>query len=183
MGVIGILPSDIVIIVNDAWNNSFARVSTNRKAIAERGWYPYNRNILLHDDICATMTETEASNELVGKEIVVSSPQSEQSISTISASSEYDTYVSRSSVRKPVMLNLGTGMGLHVLKTIVTETDIAKARDVVIGESVAEEITERYENKMKEEMERQLRRQKREQEQLLKQEKAFAGLLENIELY
>jgi hypothetical protein len=33
---------DIVGIVHYAWNASFARVETNKKAIANRGWYPTN---------------------------------------------------------------------------------------------------------------------------------------------
>ena len=37
---------DIVGIVHYAWNTSFARVETNKKAIANRGWYPVNYILL-----------------------------------------------------------------------------------------------------------------------------------------
>jgi len=37
---------DIVGIVHYAWNASFARVETNKKAIANRGWYPANYILL-----------------------------------------------------------------------------------------------------------------------------------------
>jgi hypothetical protein len=47
---------------------SFTRVKKTNKAIAERGWYPYNRNILLHDNICATMTQTETNVKTLGIE-------------------------------------------------------------------------------------------------------------------
>ena len=43
----GITTQDIIPIINTGWDNSFARVRTNRKAYCERGWCPYNRNLLL----------------------------------------------------------------------------------------------------------------------------------------
>jgi hypothetical protein len=46
-----ILPTDIIPIVNYAWNGSFDNVETNKKAILERGWFPLNRMLLLHSDI------------------------------------------------------------------------------------------------------------------------------------
>ena len=43
--------SDIVKLVGLAWNKSFARKETNKKAIAARGWNPLNYNVLLHPEI------------------------------------------------------------------------------------------------------------------------------------
>jgi hypothetical protein len=42
---------DIVPLINKAWYPSFANKTTNRKAIAARGWNPLNRNLLLHPEI------------------------------------------------------------------------------------------------------------------------------------
>ena len=42
---------DIVGLVNTAWDNSFANIATNKKAIYERGWYPLKYNVLLHPEI------------------------------------------------------------------------------------------------------------------------------------
>jgi hypothetical protein len=39
-------PTDIVPIVNYAWNSSFAKKESNRNAIFERGWNPCNYNLL-----------------------------------------------------------------------------------------------------------------------------------------
>ena len=39
------------------------RIRTNKVAIAARGWWPYNRNLLLDDKICATMTDDEKLKE------------------------------------------------------------------------------------------------------------------------
>ena len=54
-----IQPTDIIPCVNYAWEQSFARVETNKKAIADRGWGPLNFNLLNNDDIKATMTDSE----------------------------------------------------------------------------------------------------------------------------
>ena len=51
--------TDIIPLINKAWNDSFARVEKNKQAIAERGWYPLNRNILLNDELRSTMTPAE----------------------------------------------------------------------------------------------------------------------------
>ena len=34
-----------MLLINSAWNNSFARIDTNKKDITDRGWGPYNRNM------------------------------------------------------------------------------------------------------------------------------------------
>ena len=36
----------IIKLVKTTWNKLFARTLTNRKTIAERGWYPLNQNFL-----------------------------------------------------------------------------------------------------------------------------------------
>ena len=48
--------TDIVGLVQIAWKRSFARVKTNIKAVAHRGWGPkaLNYNVLLHPEILAT---------------------------------------------------------------------------------------------------------------------------------
>lgn len=58
---IAIASEDIVVLVSAAWPTSFGRIRTNKKAIAERGWYPPNRNLLLHKDI---VIETEAEERV-----------------------------------------------------------------------------------------------------------------------
>ena len=51
--------SELMVLINIAWNKSFARADKNRRVIADRGWGPYNRNILTISHIRATMTETD----------------------------------------------------------------------------------------------------------------------------
>ncbi len=45
--------------MSQAWADSFARVATNKKAIAEGGWGPLNYNCLLHPEIAATRHRQE----------------------------------------------------------------------------------------------------------------------------
>ena len=54
-----IQPYGIIIIVNCVWSESFGRPTTNQKAIANRGWFPLNRALLLNNTIWITMTNDE----------------------------------------------------------------------------------------------------------------------------
>ena len=54
----GIYPTDIMSIVNDAWDCSFAVVKSNQTAIADRGWNPLNYCLLDDNDIKCTMTDS-----------------------------------------------------------------------------------------------------------------------------
>jgi hypothetical protein len=60
---LGILPTDIMMMINHAWPLSFGNVRTNKKAIEERGWFPFNRNLLLDEEIRQTMTIDETRKE------------------------------------------------------------------------------------------------------------------------
>ena len=50
---------------------SFARVKSNKKAIAERGWFPYNLNLMLDPSICASIKKEEKANELLEKIAII----------------------------------------------------------------------------------------------------------------
>jgi len=45
---------DIVGVVHHSWNQSFAKVEGNKKAIAERGWAPLTYNLLDHPELQRT---------------------------------------------------------------------------------------------------------------------------------
>ena len=90
----GIYATDIMIIVNDAWQQSFARVDHNKKAISDRGWGPLNYNLLNDEDIKATMTDlesrefmsmlkTDSNDSSINKSL--SLPSMETSVSDITA--------------------------------------------------------------------------------------------------
>lgn len=50
-----------MLVLNAAWEKSFARVSYNKDAIAARGWGPLTRNLLDNSEILATATEEDLS--------------------------------------------------------------------------------------------------------------------------
>ena len=56
IGEMELLTTDIIPIINKGWVNSFAEVEPNKKAIAELGCFPYNRNLLIHKQLRDTIT-------------------------------------------------------------------------------------------------------------------------------
>jgi hypothetical protein len=65
-GLVGTIEkTDIVGLVGCAWNQSFARVASNQKAVAERGWGPLCYNLLLHPEI--NLDQNRKSFQLVSK--------------------------------------------------------------------------------------------------------------------
>jgi hypothetical protein len=127
----GIMPTNIMVIVNDAWVQSFVRVNTNKKALAKRGWFPYNHILLDHPDLRTTMTEQQLKEE---KASMLSCDDS-QDISelTLDTAIKDTSYYSRHTT-KPVPLNLSGAMGQHILTHIVREVDLQTARERVESE-------------------------------------------------
>ena len=114
-------------LVNEAWSKSFARVNTNKKAMAEQGWFPYNQKLLQHPDITITKhlaSVTDSQETYLCMEAHDLSPTSQLSDLTLPTFDQQ--YVSRRSV--PCHVNLDKGMGMHVLSHIVRENDIMLAR-------------------------------------------------------
>jgi len=59
----GMVDTDLMPLINEAWEKSFARVDKNRNAIADRGWNPLNKALLLDPTLRSTMTLKEKSEE------------------------------------------------------------------------------------------------------------------------
>jgi len=120
----GIQSSDIVPIVNVAWQDSFMRVKQNKKAIAERGWFPYNRNLLNNEEIRATMTISEADDEKkCTQTMLTTSPTASTTAGrTITPESspecQQQEAISRSSMNNTGTLNFGSGMEFHVISQL-----------------------------------------------------------------
>jgi hypothetical protein len=53
MGMV-LKPTDVIPIVNYAWERSFNVVRNNKKAILQRGWFPLNRALLLQPEVLQT---------------------------------------------------------------------------------------------------------------------------------
>ena len=89
-----------MIVVNAAWNKSFARVDYNKQAIAARGWNPLTRNLLDHPEILATK---EAPQESAEEQV---EPDSQDSARSIAAT-----------------LNFGSGLSNTVMVDIMQNID------------------------------------------------------------
>lgn len=58
-----LVKTDIVPLVRECFMTAFGNVESNRRVISDRGWAPYNRNLLLHPVIRATITEGMIEDE------------------------------------------------------------------------------------------------------------------------
>ena len=61
--------SDIVRIVHEAWKLSFARIDTNKRAIAARGWGPLNYIILDHPEWQDTRDRVRSIKEIYEQQV------------------------------------------------------------------------------------------------------------------
>ena len=55
--------ADIMPMINYAWDLSFAKVNTSMIEIAERGWFPMNRDLLLNTQLPSVMTTEDHYKE------------------------------------------------------------------------------------------------------------------------
>ena len=131
-----ILPTDIIPLVNEAWKLSFGRQSTNKVAIAERGWFPYNYNLLLHPDIRNSMTEKEIQEERESSsgnlsETTIRNGSSIFASSTDTILSDITCDTSMPLLAPPVVVNFNysKGSAASFLTTMVSEHDITLARE------------------------------------------------------
>ena len=51
--------TDVMVLINESWGPSFGNKNTNKNAIANHGWFPFNRMLLNNDETKATMTDIE----------------------------------------------------------------------------------------------------------------------------
>lgn len=108
---------DIALLVHKAWNQSFARVHTNRKAIASRGWNPLNYNCLLHPEILSSKPSYDSSQSTR----MVSNPAMNQNQQAIT-----DTIAS-----PPSELNLTEGLAGTLIDKILQTRNRSDARNGV----------------------------------------------------
>ena len=117
-------PFEAIIIIKKAWYESFGRVETNKKAIAERGWFPYNRNLLTYPDIRSTMTEVEKAAESE-KNIIL---PSHHFVEDLTMPTLDEKYLPIKPGMKEEKLNFATGTAMKCLDAIVQHNDIMEAR-------------------------------------------------------
>lgn len=60
---IELVPTDIIPMIHYAWLLSFSDIAGNKQAILEHGLNPLNKNLLLLDSLCRTMTDYDCVEE------------------------------------------------------------------------------------------------------------------------
>jgi hypothetical protein len=133
---IAILPTDIVPMTNYANARSFANVEGNKKAIAERGWFPYNRNLLLHPDIRNTMSAAQLKEEKEKGFYPSKRFENEKRINEMNRPTMMEEQAPPLPPlpSSPPDLNFGSGSAMRFLKRIVRATELQEARKQIIEE-------------------------------------------------
>ena len=161
----GLLDTNLMPLINTAWQQSFARRVKNLNALADRGWNPLNKNLLHHEDLRATMTTLEKSSHYhLSNEIVI--PQSNSKIldestlgSEITGTTESETsssfvlsnhpsvlsLVSTAPKLETDELNFASGESLRCTKAMLSQEQLHAARerireDMSNGQSIRDQL-------------------------------------------
>ena len=129
---VSLCSTDLIPLVNIAWEKSFQRVHLNRKAIAERGWQLLNRNILLYKEIQDTMTtaERQSFGDLLLDNLPMSTVDVIDNSTSISALSNVsDHFNIHQHKQKVIALNYTSGNSTMILDTYIAEKDLREARE------------------------------------------------------
>jgi len=149
----GMVDTDLMPLINEAWEKSFARVDKNRNAIADRGWNPLNKALLLDPTLRSTMTLKEKSEEYhkLHKIILPNIKSSHHNTGTGSiASIVTDESTILSPNNNPICnddLNFSNGMSKYCLKAFISNEQLQQAReeirnDMDSGKSIKDQLKE-----------------------------------------
>ena len=122
----GIHSFEVMLIVNYALTQSFARKDKNKMAISERGWYPYNRKLLTYSTLRATMTDEDRTKE--SETITIPKSILNPTLDLTDDTPHFDPQYLSSGATEPKPLNFSNGMSAWCLDTMVGEADRNAAR-------------------------------------------------------
>ena len=108
-----LIPTDIIPMLNFAWEVSFADKSGNQDAIRERGFNPLNKNLLLLDILRRTMTSSDKEEEEALQLLT------EQKLSMLGHGHEYNN---------DHPLNFNCGYASTAIDKLVGAVDLQRAR-------------------------------------------------------
>ena len=121
---------EIILLVNYAWAHSFGKVATNQHAIAERGWNPLNRNLLLNSQLRATMTMDEKTAEQASGTILIPYHALDNFVHIDESLPTYDpTCLPSPALDKSPALNMTTGTAAFCIDSIVHHSDLMESRE------------------------------------------------------
>ena len=135
---------EIMVLINYAWEKSFARVETNKTAIAERGWFPLNRHLLLNTQLRSTMTDKEQREESTNG-VVIPYHATANFVEIAENSPTLDPQYLPPPPQPSTPPNLQSGMAAYCLDAIVQNQDLMNARERIRrnrdeGESVSDKL-------------------------------------------
>ena len=141
-----IFPHEIMLIINYAWNKSFTRVDKNKTAVCERGWFPYNRNLLTDPSLRFSMTDSDRENETSSSTVIVPYHVLHPlvDVTDVTVPTFDPVYLSQES-KPAVQLNYSSGISAWCLDTMVSSADRTSAtqRNIVKyqeGQSLQEKM-------------------------------------------
>ena len=135
---------EIMILINYAWDESFARVETNKTAIAERGWFPLNRKLLIDTQLRSTMTVNEQRDERTNG-VIVPYHATDNFVEIADNEPTLDLQYLPLPPLPASRPNLQSGMSAFCLDAIVQNQDLMDARERIRrnreeGESVSDKL-------------------------------------------
>ena len=136
--------AEIMILINYAWERSFARVETNKVAIAERGWFPLNRKLPISTQLRSTMTENEQRDE-TGNGVIIPYHATDNFVEIADNKPTLDLQYLPPPPQPSTRPNLQSGMSTYCLDAIVQNQDLMDARERIRrnreeGESVSDKL-------------------------------------------
>ena len=125
-----IQPHNIMPLINKEWDDIFAQITSNKKAITERGWNPYNCALLLNSQIRSTMTDKEKGIEAErNKDIIIPSIALQNIVDVTNDSPNYDPeYLLQKEIKDVKALNVSLGTATFCLQTLVAHEGLHQAR-------------------------------------------------------
>ena len=168
----GFKDSDIIPIVNHAFDKSFGKIDSVKKAIAHRGWNPLNYCLLTAPDIAATKNKdrTESTDEQANTVTIGEGETTTASlnISTGTSATLFDELLWQEKrneerlerIRKKKREKEAEFDGKNKLKSVgrITSSKLAAATHFSLDETVLEAVKERVDQKEQEEKDKQDKR-------------------------
>ena len=127
VAVASIEPTDIIPMINYAWDRSFANIAGNKKAILERGWFPFNRNLLLDSNLRSTMNAQDKENEKNDEDVIISSKTHDYFAEQAKNLPNYDPkFIPQN--QSAQRMNFTSGISAQVLDKLVNHEELNAAR-------------------------------------------------------
>ena len=126
-------PTNLMPLINIAWEKSFARIHQNKKAIVERGWNPLNYNLLTEPDLRATMTIGEKiseHNKIILPPSMEPANNSDSNHASFANSATTTPHSSQETINsRQSLLNFATGVTAECLTVLVRSEQLMEARE------------------------------------------------------